>query len=131
MKQKKQQQEMDRPLEFLDCIAPSIIRFQTDHCILGSSYRCYWALKEYPTSTDEQAMTRPLFSIPQHQFIFNAGTVDKSFYMDLLQLEESEFEHIRSPQRGVCLYKCGHERFLLEVDVPKHRAELFGTAGGR
>jgi len=76
-------------------------------------------------------LTRPLFSIPQHQFIFNAGTVDKSFYMDLLQLEESEFEHIRSPQRGVCLYKCGHERFLLEVDVPKHRAELFGTAGGR
>lgn len=60
MKQKKQQQEMDRPLEFLDCIAPSIIRFQTDHCILGSSYRCYWALKEYPTSTDEQAILRHL-----------------------------------------------------------------------
>ena len=27
---------------------------------MGSSYRCYWALKEYPTSTDEQAILRHL-----------------------------------------------------------------------
>ena len=51
-------------------------------------------------------LTRPLFAIPTHQFLFNAGSVDKRFYMDNLQLEESEFELIRYPQRGVCLYKC-------------------------
>lgn len=76
-------------------------------------------------------LTRPLFAIPTHQFLFNAGSVDKRFYMDNLQLEESEFELIRYPQQGVCLYKCGNERYLLEVHAPPHKAELFGKAGGR
>ncbi len=76
-------------------------------------------------------LTRPLFAIPTHQFLFNAGSVDKRFYMDNLQLEESEFELIRYPQRGVCLYKCGNERYLLEVKAPPHKAALFGKAGGR
>ena len=58
-------------------------------------------------------LTRPLFAIPTHQFLFNAGSVDKKFYMDNLQLEPAEFELIRYPQRGVCLYRCGNERYLL------------------
>jgi len=76
-------------------------------------------------------MTKPLFSIPPHQFLFNAGSIDKRSYMDMLQLEESEYDLIRYPQRGVCLYKCGNERYLLEVHAPSHKEELFGTAGGR
>ena len=60
-------------------------------------------------------LTRPLFAIPTHQFLFNAGSVDKKFYMDNLQLEPAEFELIRYPQRGVCLYRCGNERYLLEA----------------
>ena len=76
-------------------------------------------------------LTRPLFAIPAHQFLFNAGSVDKKFDMDNLQLEPSEFELIRYPQRGVCLYKCGNERYLLEVHAPPYKEKLFGTAGGR
>ena len=76
-------------------------------------------------------LTRPLFAIPTHQFLFNAGSVNRQFYMDNLQLEESEFELIRYPQQGVCLYKCGNERYLLEVKAPPHKAELFGKTGGR
>ena len=76
-------------------------------------------------------LTRPLFAIPTHQFLFNAGSVDKKFYMENLQLELSEYELIRYPQRGVCLYKCGNERYLLEVHAPPHKEALFGTAGGR
>ncbi len=75
--------------------------------------------------------TKPLFSIPSHQFLFNAGAVDKQFYIDTLQLEESEFNLIRYPQRGVCLYKCGNERYHLKVIAPKHKEALFGTGGGR
>lgn len=76
-------------------------------------------------------LTKPLFAIPTHQYLFNAGSIDKRFYMDSLQLEESEYDLIRYPQRGVCLYKCGNERYLLEVKVPKHKEILFGTTGGR
>ena len=76
-------------------------------------------------------MTRPLFAIPTHQFLFNAGNVDKRFYMDNLQLEASEFELIAHPQNGVCLFKCGNERYLLEVHAPEHIRALFGEAGGR
>lgn len=32
-------------------------------------------------------LTKPLFSIPAHAFLFNAGNIDKQFYMDTLQLE--------------------------------------------
>ena len=76
-------------------------------------------------------LTRPLFAIPTHQFLFNAGSVDRKFYMDNLQLEGSEYELIRYPQRGVCLYKCGNERYLLEVHAPEYKEKLFGKAGGR
>ncbi len=76
-------------------------------------------------------LTKPLFAIPPHQFIFNCGSIDKRFYMDLLQLKEAEYNLIRFPQRGVCLFKCGNERYLLEVHAPAYKEALFGTAGGR
>ena len=76
-------------------------------------------------------LTKPLFAIPPHQFLFNAGAVDKKFYMEALQLEESEYNLIRFPQRGVCLYRCGNERYLLEVHAPAYKEALFGKAGGR
>ena len=76
-------------------------------------------------------LTKPLFSIPTHAFLFNAGNIDKRFYMDTLQLEESEYNLIRFPQRGVCLYKCGNERYNLMVHAPANKEKLFGKAGGR
>lgn len=75
--------------------------------------------------------TKPLFSIPTHAFLFNAGNIDAQFYMDALQLEPSEFNLIRQPQRGVCLYKCGSERYNLMVHAPEYKEVLFGKAGGR
>lgn len=75
--------------------------------------------------------TKPLFAIPTHSFLFNAGNIDSKFYMDTLQIDESEFNLIRYPQRGVCLYKCGNERYNLMVIAPKYKEELFGKAGGR
>lgn len=76
-------------------------------------------------------LTKPLFSIPTHAFLFNAGNIDKQFYIDSLQLEESEYNLIRFPQRGVCLYKCGIERYNLVVQAPPYKEMLFGKAGGR
>ena len=75
--------------------------------------------------------TKPLFAIPTHSFLFNAGNIDAKFYMDTLQIDESEYNLIRYPQRGVCLYKCGNERYNLVVVAPPHKVALFGTAGGR
>jgi len=75
--------------------------------------------------------TKPLFSIPTHQFLFNAGNINPRDYMDALQLEESEYELIKYPERGVCLFKCGNERYLLQVIAPEYKAALFGKAGGR
>lgn len=75
--------------------------------------------------------TKPLFSIPTHQFLFNAGQINPKDFMDALQVEASEFERIRYPERGSCLYRCGNERYLLQVIAPEYKAELFGKAGGR
>lgn len=76
-------------------------------------------------------LTKPLFSIPSHSFLFNAGNTDARFYKDALTLEDSEYELIRYPQRGVCLYKCGNERYNLAVHAPKYKQKLFGKQGGR
>ena len=53
-------QEDARIQEFLDMISPSVIKFNTDHFICGNTYRCVWALREYPTATEEQAILRHL-----------------------------------------------------------------------
>lgn len=45
---------------FIDMIAPSIIKFNTDRFICGNTYRCVWELREYPTNTSEQAILRHL-----------------------------------------------------------------------
>ncbi|MGN0498349.1 MAG: VirB4 family type IV secretion system protein [Acutalibacteraceae bacterium] len=75
--------------------------------------------------------TKPLFSIPTHQFLFNAGQINPKEYMDALQVEPSEFELIKYPERGTCLYRCGNERYLLQVIAPEYKSVLFGKAGGR
>lgn len=75
--------------------------------------------------------TKPLFSIPTHQFLFCPGQINPKEYMDALQVEESEFELIKRPANGVCLYRCGNERYLLQVIAPEYKSALFGTAGGR
>ncbi len=75
--------------------------------------------------------TKPLFSIPTHQFLFNAGQINPKEYMDALQVEPSEFELIKYPERGTCLFRCGNERYLLQVIAPDYKAKLFGKRGGR
>jgi len=51
--------------------------------------------------------------------------------MEMLQLEESEYELMKHPQRGVCLFRCGNERFNLRVTAPEYKARLFGDEGGK
>ena len=75
--------------------------------------------------------TKPLFSIPTHQFLFNAGNIEPKVYIDTMQLEPSEFELIKYPERGTCLYRCGNERYLLQVIAPDFKQKMFGKAGGR
>lgn len=67
--------------------------------------------------------TKPLFSIPTHQFLFNAGQINPKEYMDALQVEPSEFELIKYPERGTCLFRCGNERYLLQVIAPDYSFE--------
>lgn len=212
-----EQAEEIRIQEFFDRIVPSTVRFFTDHFICGNSYKCVWAVREWPTTTEEQAilahladrnsvtlriynrlvdsaeqrqiiqhatrrnklmsttndvtesltaieyirnamkrvrkkesamviasqnvddflipevreLTKPLFAIPTHQFLFNAGNIEPKAYTDTLQLEMSEFSLIRYPERGSCLYRCGNERYLLQVHAPGYKEKLFGKAGGR
>ena len=75
--------------------------------------------------------TKPLFSIPTHQFLFNPGMVNDKEYIDALQVGQAEYDLIHNSQRGVCLYRCGNERYLLQVLAPDHKKVLFGTEGGR
>ncbi|MBS6218783.1 MAG: type VI secretion protein, partial [Clostridiales bacterium] len=75
-------------------------------------------------------LTRPLFAIPTHQFLFHGGKVDKKFYMDNLQLESAEYDLISSPNNGICLFKSGADRNLLDVHAPPHKHALITGGGG-
>ncbi len=75
--------------------------------------------------------TKPMFSIPSHQFLFFPGSINQKDYIDALQVEEAEYSLIRNPEQGTCLYRCGSERYLLQVQVPDYKKALFGKAGGR
>ena len=75
--------------------------------------------------------TKPLFSIPTHQFYFNPGNIEVQAFIDTLQLEMSEYDLVKYPARGSCLYRCGNERYLLQVIASDYKAKLFGKAGGR
>ena len=57
--------------------------------------------------------------------------VAKGFGFQLAGVEQAEFELIRYPERGTCLYRCGNERYLLQVHFPEFKEKMFGKAGGR
>jgi len=75
--------------------------------------------------------TKPLFAIPTHQFLFYPGNIDPRDFTDTLQLEQAEFDLIRQPKTGHCLFKCGNERYYLHVIAPEHKRAMFGKGGGR
>ena len=75
--------------------------------------------------------TKPLMSIPTHNFFFNAGNAPPADFMDVTQLLKSEYDLIDYSERGTCLYRCGNERYLLQVHAPEYKEKLFGKAGGR
>ena len=75
--------------------------------------------------------TKPLLSIPAHRFLFYPGNVETEEYKDLLQLEDCEFEVIRTSSKGRCLFQCGNERYKLLVQAPEYKEKMFGREGGR
>ena len=48
--------------------------------------------------------------------------------MDNLQLESAEYDLISSPNNGVCLFKSGADRNLLDVHAPPHKHALITGA---
>ena len=54
------QAEEVRVKNFFDQVLPGTIKFLSDHYVLGDSYRCVWAIREYPPSTEEQAILAQL-----------------------------------------------------------------------
>ena len=78
--------------DFFDMVAPTTIKFNTDHFICGDSYRCVWAIKEYPPMTTDQAIlsrfgdkeavtlhmyTRFVDGLEQSKILQNAGRKNK------------------------------------------------------
>lgn len=59
-KRTNEQLEESRTKDFFDMILPGSVKFLTDHYIVGDSYRCAWAVREYPPSTDELAILAQL-----------------------------------------------------------------------
>jgi type IV secretory pathway VirB4 component len=80
---------------------------------------------------DIAELTKPLFAIPTYKFLFYPGSIDKKLYMNLLNINESEYKLIKLPNQGSCLFISGSEKYNLQVEAPKYKEVLFGNAGGR
>ena len=80
---------------------------------------------------DVREMTKPMFAIPTHQFLFHPGNISKKEYMEMLRLDDCLFDLISSPLRGVCVFRHGSEVYHLVVKAPQYKEDLFGSAGGK
>jgi type IV secretory pathway VirB4 component len=80
---------------------------------------------------DIAELTKPLFAIPTYKFLFYPGSIDKKLYMNLLNINESEFNLIKLPNQASCLFISGSEKYNLQVEAPKYKEILFGSEGGR
>ncbi len=80
--------------EFLDMIAPSNIKFQTDHFIYGNTYRCVWALREYPTAVEYV-----------RNFSKRVRKKDSAVIIALQNLEDFNIDGIRQYTKHSYLYK--------------------------
>ncbi|MBR2472687.1 MAG: DUF87 domain-containing protein, partial [Clostridia bacterium] len=78
--------------DFFDMVVPSTIKFNIDHFVCGDSFRCVWAIREYPPSTTDQAIlarfgdkeavtlhmyTRYVDGAEQNKIVQNAGRKNK------------------------------------------------------
>lgn len=69
----------DTPVKsFLDMIAPSVVQFNPDHFICGNTFRCVWALREYPTM-GQSYRGNIEGSDPKHSFHYLGG--DDTLYV--------------------------------------------------
>lgn len=80
---------------------------------------------------DVKEMTKPLFAIPTHQFLFYPGNISKKEYIEMIKFDECLFDLISYPSKGVCVFRHGSEVYHLVVKAQKYKEELFGSAGGR
>ena len=46
--------------DYIYMILPGAVKFMTDHYICGNTFRSCWAIREYPTSTSQQALLQHL-----------------------------------------------------------------------
>lgn len=51
-----EQVETNYVKDYFDLISPTAIKFFSDHYVVGNSYRCVWAIRDYPPITEEQAI---------------------------------------------------------------------------
>lgn len=87
--------------------------------------------QQFGLDSSVKEYTKPLFSIPTHHFLFYPGNINPKDFEDALMVEPNEYALIKFGERGTCLYRCGNERYLLLVQAPEYKAEIFGSAGGR
>lgn len=76
--------------------------------------------------------TKPLFAIPTHSFLFNPGqNCDAKAFQQALSVPDSEWDLIKNPHQGYCLFRSGNERYYLHVKTLDYKVELFGKVGGK
>ena len=93
-KKKYTQEEIDRltTKDYFDCVIPATLKINHDHYIFGDTYRCIWAIREYPPVTEEQAIlasladrngvtlhiyNRPVGAVEEEKILQNASRKNK------------------------------------------------------
>ena len=95
--------------DFFDMISPSTMQFNTDHFICGDTYRCVWAVREYPPSTEEQAVLAR---------IADRNGVTVRIYHRLVEVMEQK-KIIQKLKRAFCVM------LLLAMCYGKWKTDLF------
>ena len=94
----EEEKEVIRTKSFFDMILPSTIKFSTDHYVCGDSYRCVWAIKEYPPTTEELALFSTLAdrnNLTIHLYSRMVDAIEQGKSYKMLQ-EKTNFQPVQT-----------------------------------
>lgn len=114
------QLEAIRTKDFFDCILPGAVRFMSDYYIVGDSYRSVWVVREYPPSTEEQAILSQLADRSGVTLRIYHRLVEPKIYPSIKFKEGNHEENLCDP---VISYSPNREPVRCHLSIPHQAAD--------